>query len=125
MKLGKLVDPQFQTVLRKLATQEVPLRTAFKLKGLIKIVNDELSKYEEVRSEALKRFGNKKEDGSLEIDDKGVVKLSEENMNAFIAELNALLATDAELGSLKLSELGEKASLTAGELTILDTLVVE
>ena len=90
MKLSKLVDPQFQAVLRKLAAQEIPLRTAFKLKGIIKTGNDELAKYDEVRGDALKR-----------------------------------LASDINLGNVKLSELGDKVSLTTQELLNLEDLIVE
>jgi len=125
MKLGKIVDPNYQTVLRKLASQDIPLKAAFKLKGMIKIGNEELTKYEEVRADALKRFGDKKEDGSLDVDDKGTVKLAEENMQKFVDELNALLVTDINVGSVKISELGDKVSLTTQELFMLDDLIVE
>jgi hypothetical protein len=125
MKLSKLVDPQFQAVLRKLAAQEIPLRTAFKLKGIIKTGNDELAKYDEVRGDALKRFGDKKEDGSLDIDANGAVQLSGDNKEQFVAELNALLASDINLGNVKLSELGDKVSLTTQELLNLEDLIVE
>ena len=125
MKLSKLVDPQFQAVLRKLAAQEIPLRTAFKLKGIIKTGNDELAKYDEVRGDALKRFGDKKEDGSLDIDANGTVQLSSDNKEQFVAELNALLASDINLGNVKLSELGDKVSLTTQELLNLEDLIVE
>ncbi|CAM6003912.1 unnamed protein product [Sphagnum balticum] len=125
MKLSKLVDPQFQAVLRKLAAQEIPLRTAFKLKGIIKTGNDELAKYDEVRGDALKRFGDKKEDGSLDIGANGTVQLSSDNKEQFVAELNALLASDINLGNVKLSELGDKVSLTTEELLNLEDLIVE
>lgn len=125
MKLSKLVDPQYQSILRKLSTQDIPLRTAFKLRGIIKTGNDELNKYEEVRADALKRFGDKKEDGSLDVDEKGSVNLTGDNKQKFIDELNALLMVDINVGKIKLEELGDKASLTAHELLILDDLIVE
>jgi hypothetical protein len=125
MKLSKLIDPQYQVILKKLASQDIPLRTAFKLKGIIKLGADEVTKYEEVRTEALKRLGDKKEDGSLTVDDRGSVKLSDENMKVFVSELNTLLSTDVSVGSLKIDELGDKASLTAQELIILEDLIVE
>ena len=125
MKLGKLVDPSYQAILKKLAIQEIPLRTAFKLRGIIKIGNDEFLKYEEVRADALKRFGDKKEDGSLDADEKGTVKLSEENMKKFVDELNALLVLDINVGKIKIDELGDKVSLTTQELMILDELITE
>jgi len=124
MKLSKLIDPQFQVILRKIAGQDIPLRTAFKLKGIIKCVNDELVKYDEVRGEALKRLGDKKEDGSLDVDESGTVKLSEDNMKDFAAELTTLINTDIDVGTLKIDELGDKLSLTAAELMTLDDLIV-
>lgn len=125
MKLAKLVDPQYQTTLRKLAAQDIPLRTAFKLRGIIKSGNDELTKYEEVRADALKRFGSKREDGSLDADEKGTVNLSEDNMKLFVAELNALLVTDVSIGTIKLDELGDKCNINTTELLILDDLITE
>src|ERR1700677_395586 len=98
MKLGKLVNPNYQAVLKNIAAQEIPLRTAFKLRGIIKFGNDEFLKYEEVRADALKRFGDKNEDGSLNADANGTVKLSEENMKLFVEELNALLVMDVAVG---------------------------
>jgi len=125
VKLSKLVDPQYQAILRKLSSQDIPLRAAFKLRGIIKSGNDELVKYDEVRGEALKRFGEKKEDGSLNIDDKGTVALSDDNRTQFINELNVLLNTDIDLGKIKLEELGDKCSLTTQELIVLDDLITD
>jgi hypothetical protein len=125
MKLGKLVDPNYQAILRKLAAQEIPLKTAFKLRGILKVGNDEFAKYEEVRGEALRRLGDKKEDGSLDADANGTVKLSDDNMKIFIDELNALLALDINAGSIKISDLGDKVLLTTQELMILDDLIIE
>jgi hypothetical protein len=125
MKLGKLVDPNYREILRKLAAQEIPLRTAFKLRGIIKVSNDEFAKYEEVRADALKRFGDKNEDGSLNADANGTVKLSDENMKLFVNELNALLVLDVAVGKIKIDELGDKVILTANELMALDDLITE
>lgn len=125
MKLNKLVDPNFQLTLRKLASQEIPLKTAYKLKGIIKVCNEELAKYDDVRTDALNRYGTKKEDGSLDIDNDGSVKLSTENKQLFVDELNALLVTDIAVTPVSISELGDKVSLTTQELMILDDLITE
>ena len=125
MKLSKLIDPQFQSVLRKLAAQEIPLRTAFMLKGIIKLVNEELNKYDEVKSEALNRLGEKGEDGQIIVEANGNVKLSDENMKLLVSEMNALLASDVNVGSLKVGDLGNKVALSANELMSLDELITE
>lgn len=125
MKLRRLIDPQFQIALRKLAAQDVSLKSAFKLKGTVKRLTDALTTYDEVRTEALKRLGKKKEDGALDVDETGNVQLEASNLASFTAEMNALLDTDIDLGTLKGSELGDKVSLTTSELMILDELVLE
>jgi hypothetical protein len=125
MKLGKLVDPQFQLTLRKLANQDMPLRAAFKLKGAIKRMQDELTKYEEVRSEGLKRLGDKKEDGSVITDENGQVRLSEENLALFAKEMDALLSTAIDIGSVSVAELGDKVSVSTADLLTLDSLLTE
>ena len=125
MKLSTLVNPQFQVTLRKLAGQDIPLRTAFTLRGIIKRCNEELAKYEEVRISAVNKFGSKKEDGSLDMNEQGGAKLTDENAALFTAELNTLLDTTVSIGSIKASELGEKATLTASDLMLLDEVVAD
>ena len=125
MKLSKLVDPQFQSTLRKLAGQEVPLKTAFALKGIIKRANEELVKYEEVRTSAVQRFGDKKEDGTLETNESGNVKLNDENAAAFVAELTSLLSTEVDIGAIKAQDLGDKITLTTSELMSIDELITD
>jgi hypothetical protein len=125
MRLSKLVDPQFQITLKKLASQDVPLRTAFKLRGIVRTTNEQLTSYEEVRIEAINRLGERNEDGTLNADANGSVKLSDENMKSFVDQLNALLATSVAVPTIKLEELGDKASLTTQELIVLDELIVD
>jgi hypothetical protein len=111
--------------MRKLTTQEMPLKAAFALKGIVKTVNAELMKYDEVKLEALRRLGEKDEKGELIVQGDGTVKLNEENTKQFVDELNQLLNTEISIGSIKLSDLGEKATLTANELSLLDDIIVE
>jgi hypothetical protein len=125
MKLSKLVDPSFQAALRKLASQDVPLRSAFKLKGMIKQVNDALAKYDEVRTDALKRYGDKDEKGELVLDENRSVKLSEDNAQNFVKELNELLNDGVEISNLKIAELGDKAALTTSELMLLEDVILD
>jgi hypothetical protein len=125
MELNKIVDPQFQGILRKLAGQELPLRSAFTLKGIISNVNGELKKYDEVRGEALQRLGEKGEDGKVLINENGSVKLSEESMKSFVQEMNSLLTTNISVGHITAKDLGDKCSLSASDLLTLDDLIKE
>jgi len=125
MKLSKLVDPTFQAALKKLSTQDIPLKSAFKLKGVIKQVNEALTNYENVRVDALKRFGEKNDSGDLVVGEGGSVKLSEDNAAGFVKELNELLNSDIDVGSVKVSELGDKLSIGTTELMALEDLLVD
>jgi len=125
MKLGKVVSPAFQMAFKKLASQDLPLRAAFLVKGISKQIQDEIAKYDSSRMEALKRLGSAKEDGSLEADEAGNVKLSEENMKKFAEELSGLLDVDVPISSIKISDLGASVQISAAEAFALDELVVE
>jgi len=126
MKLGTIIDSRFHEALNKLSQQSLPLRTVFKLKGIIKSVQSEYAKYEEVRQSALQKYGLKNEDGSLKMNDSKNVQFDEEGLKAFAAELNDLTSLDVELPSVKLSELGSaNVSLTMAEVQLLDGLLVE
>jgi hypothetical protein len=125
MKLGTLVNPNFQSAFRKLSGQELPLRAAFFIKGVSKQVQEEINKYDTSRMEALKRFGKTKEDGSLETDEKGNVSLSDENMKSFVSELQTLLDIEVPVSSIKIGDLGSKVQLTPAEAAALEDLLVE
>jgi hypothetical protein len=125
MKLSKLVDPTFQTALKKLSTQDIPFRSAFKLKGMIKQVNEALADYENVRVDALKRFGEKDDKGELVVAEGGSVKLSEENAQGFVKELQDLLNDNIDIGSLKVADLGDKLSMSAAELMALEDILLD
>lgn len=125
MKLGRLIDGRFQIALAKLITQPMPLRAAFKLKGINAKVQAETQKYEEVRQAALKRYGDKDEKGELLLNEDQTVKFSSDNFQAFATELNELSDTDVEVGAISITELGEKVQLTGDEVIALDSLLTE
>ena len=124
MKLGTIIDSRFHEALNKLSQQPLPLKTAFKLKGISKAVRDEYAKYEEVRQLALQKHGLKNDDGSLQLDDTNNVKFSAEGMKEFVAELGELTAMDVSLPSVKVSELGN-ISVTLSDVELLDGVVVD
>jgi hypothetical protein len=125
MKLARLTDARFHEALRKLSAQPMPLRVAFKLKGLKTRVDEELKKFEQCRQEALDKFGKKDADGKLVTRPDNTVEFEEGQLQAFAAELNDLGQTDVDLPSIKLDDLGSTAELTVDELTLLDSVVVE
>ena len=125
MKLARLTDARFHTALAKLNAQPMPLRIAFKLKGISAKVAEELRKFEELRTSALERLGKKDAEGKVMTKPDGAVEFEPEQLKAFAAELNDLGSMDVDMPSVKVEELGDKVILTADELTHLDGVIVE
>jgi hypothetical protein len=125
MRLQQLVNVQFQASLKKLMEQDMPFKTKYALKGIVNRFTQETTKYDEIRAEAIKRLGNKKEDGTLDMDEKGNVSINEENGKLFSQELTSLLQTEVEIGSVKIADLGDKIDLNVNDLLNLDGLVVD
>lgn len=125
MKLARITDDRFHLALAKLSAEPLPLRVAFKLKGLSKIVHGEHSKYEEVRQGALKKYGLKNEDGSLKVDERNNALFDADGIQAFTAEIAELTAIEISLPTVTLSELGDNVRLTVAEVEALEGVLVE
>jgi len=120
IKLNQLTNPDFQTALNSLSSQEIPMKTAFKFKTILKKMSEEIKKYEELRTELLNKLGDKDEKGELQVDEKNNVKFSNENAKTFYAKLTELLNAEVDIGHLKVDELGDKISLSVKDAYILD-----
>ena len=120
MKLSNLINPKFKQAMGKLNQQQLPLKAAFKIKGIIDVVDAELAKYESVRQSALLKYGKKNEDGSVVTDDNGNVTLEGEEASAFVKELNDLLSLDIAVDKIAVEELGENVTISSEELFLLD-----
>lgn len=125
MKLARLTDSRFHAALRKLSAQPMPLRMAFKLKGITAAIDVELKKFEECRHCALETFGKKSEDGKVVTKPDGTVEFEPDQLREFASQLNELGQTDIEVGSVKMDELSDKVELSVDELGLLDGILVE
>ena len=97
MKLARLVDPKFHSALEKLTTESLPLKVAFRLKGIAKTVREEFAKYEELRQEALNKFGKKDENDKLVLDAAGNVQFEGVSLQEFAKEIGALANEEIDL----------------------------
>lgn len=125
MKLLTLVNQDFRNALAKLARQPIPLKATFKLKGIIKRVEEEYKKYDECRQDALIRFGEKSEEGILQMDANNSVKLSADGMANFVKEIQELNSSEIDMPTISISELGENIAMTTEEIYLLDSVIVE
>ena len=125
MKLARLTDARLHAVLRKLSAAPLPLRVAFKLKGISAKIDEEVKKFEAVRMEALEKAGKKDEAGKVVVKPDGNVDMDPDKLKEFIAQLNELGATEVELPTVKVDDLGDKVQLSVDDLSLLDGILVE
>ncbi len=125
MKLVRLTDARLHTALQRLGAASVPLRVAFKLKGIQSRVEEELKKFEQCRQEALIKFGKKDGEGRLLTKPDGAVEFDPEQMQLFVSELNELGETEVSVPTLNVIELGDKVELSANDLFVLEGILVE
>jgi len=124
MKLAKLIDPLFQKTMQTLLKQPLPIKTAFKLRGIIRKIDEEVSKYEDVRKDALNKHGKKNTDGTLDLK-AGVVQFEDGGANNFIKDISELTSMDIDLSTITIEELGEDLTLSTGDLIVLDGIIVD
>ena len=122
VKLGVLAQNDFQGALKKLMQSELPIRTAFKLKGLLNRVNEELKKHAELQQAIVDKYADRGEDGNVIVSPEGAVKFSGENLTKAEPELQELFNLEVELDTISAAEL-EKVSLSVRDLLLLDGVV--
>ena len=71
------------------------------------------------------KYADRDEAGEFKIDADNKINVSAENMQLFLKDLQDLLTQEVSVGELKLSQLGEKAMLSAEDLFKLDGLIKE
>lgn len=124
MKLMRLTNKEFLKAFKVVQDQKVPVRTAYKLIDIARKIQEENDKYDKIRQTLLTKYGTKREDGSLDTNEKGNVNFTQENLRKFMGELNELLEVEVEVGTLKLDDLGD-IQLTTQELLELEELLAK
>ena len=126
LMLAKIVSLKFRKSVDKLAAQELPIRAMFKLKGIVKQLREETTKWDELQLDAAKKWATKDESGNpiLERDDgkTSYYKMEHENMIKFASEMGDLAKVEIEIAEVKISELGT-VKLTTDDLVELEFLV--
>ena len=113
LKLGIIVGSN--EPLAKLMTSSVPISTAFRLKEVLKKVQEVLSSYDETRKELIEKYGK---DGEIEPNSK--------NWQKFVDEMNELLMTETDVKVKKISQSSlSKVEISASDISALEWLIEE
>ncbi len=128
MKLGTLVNSK--KALETLLKGSLPINIAWELKKLVKVVNPELSSYDEIREQKIIEMGEKFTDK----EGKENYKVKDKNLPKFVTEIEELLDKDIDIKvpQIKIKDLiehkdvnGKSIEITTGELIVLDWLIIE
>lgn len=121
MKLALFVSEDFKQALNKLSSKNLKLKTAYKLKNILKKQAEEATKYEELRLAAIKAHAETDEKGNV-LQENGSATFKEEGYAKFVQELAELGSVEVEVEKLSLEELGD-IEMTAIELFFLDGIL--
>jgi len=122
MKLSQIINPHLKSLLEKIVKCQMPIASAWRIKGVVKEINEATVRYEEMRSELIKKYAKKDESGEFVVTD-GKVNVASENMDAFSLELNELLSMDFELKKLAFTDLPNSLELSPEEAFVLEAIV--
>lgn len=123
MRLRQIINPNFKAAMSKLIKQDVPLRVAFKLKQTTKTMNDAIKHYDEIRKEALTKYGSKDINGEMIIDSGGNIAFEQDKLRIFNKEIEDLLNSDIEITKLSIEDLGD-IRISADDLFLFDDFIV-
>lgn len=110
--------------LQKLSRQNLKARLAFQVARMLKAAEKEITDFNEVRTNLIKKYSEVNENGELIPDENGNIKISKENINAFNNEFNDLISSEIEIPTepIKLDSL-EDLTFTAAEMAVLEPFI--
>jgi len=123
MKLSRLIDERFQTQLKKLMASKLPIKTAYKLRDIVRNIDKAIADYDAVRNTIIAKYAKKKDDGTVDVDANGKVQLDQEVLREFAKEIGELTSVDVEIAQITIDELGDKVDPTVDDLIDLDDLI--
>lgn len=114
--LGILFVARDSGALMRLYQSKTPAKTGFVVKGLVKEVDEELSKYQEQRLEIVQQYGTEVQPGKWEF-----LRETVEAANKELTELNAV-EVDLKYEPISINALGD-VSLSGEDLTYLEPFI--
>lgn len=110
-------------VLTKLTNQTFSGAATFKIARLLKALDKEITIFEETRTKMVQDYGEKDEKGVL-IEKDGNIHVMPDKIETFNNEINALLKSEVEINSEKLSiDYFENIELTPMEASLIEVVV--
>ena len=121
VKLGVLINPNFQRVLRSIVETEKPVKAkaAYAISRILSTVQSEQDRYNEIRTKLIEKFCKKDEEGKLAIDESGNATFESDEARAeFSKELSELTEVMVEVSQINV------ADIEAYEIKPIDMLAI-
>lgn len=115
-----------QEVMQQLSAKPLRGRTAFQVARLLKMLDNELSTYNDTRMKIVEQYAKRKEDGSFELNDRNEYQFTAENMQSFVNEINKLLEEQitVDANPISLADL-DSIEFTPSEMVALEPFIEE
>lgn len=128
MKLSCIVGAAFQSSFSKLMKQDkIPVKTAFKLRGVAKVVRDEIAKYDDVRKQYIEAYSMKDKKGNQvtdTINNQTGIKIQPSKIQEFNEKMAELGNIEVEVPQIMAEDLGnEHLNLTPEDIFLLEFIV--
>lgn len=124
MKFVAFQNPAIFSLLNKLFSASLPVKVAYRLSKVQKVITLESEKYQELRMGIIKKYARTNEDGELAVDESGNAKIDDDNVENLVQEMNDLHDIEFDLPlKIKIEEL-QTIELTAYDLSVLEELEV-
>lgn len=88
--------------INSLSKEKTSMPTAYYIAKNTKLIKEEVTSIDDARQRLIMDFGEKKEDGTLNVQDTGMVKIDETKMILFNEEMNKLLNADIDINIQKI-----------------------
>jgi hypothetical protein len=110
--------------LRELGQKTLKARPAYSVAKILKAAEAEMTSFNDTRMNLIKKYGEKKEDGELNTDENGNVRIAPESLADFNKELQELLDTQVEINAnkIRIEDIGD-VEFTPAEMAQLDDFI--
>lgn len=125
--LGNLVSAL--NVLVKIGSQPIGIKDAYHIGKLTKLVQSEVSEFDEARQKLIKEYGEERPLTEKEVEDKvqgPIIEVKAENIKEFMEKLGELASVEIEIEKWLLTlDLLKDVKLSSGDMIALDPLIKE
>lgn len=126
MKLKAKEVYDMYDAINALSQEKTTMPTAYYIAKNTKIIKEEAASIDEARQKLIMEFGEKKDDGSLNTQENGMVKIEDSKLTAFTEQLNSLLNAeiDIDIKKIPLSSL-QQINIPINSVEVLLPIIID